>query len=211
MPVVCPTITAFNTDDYKAQTDLVSRFAERVHIDLMDGILAPTHSPDLSQIWWPNNLTADLHLMYQHPNHELPLILELRPAMVIFHYEAEVDHLQFAGRLRQAGIKAGLALLQDTSVDEVKNILPEFDQVLVFSGHLGYHGGEADLSLLSKVDQLKALNGNFEIAWDGGINDQNALALVSGGVDVLNVGGFIHSAPDPAQAYAKIKALAGIN
>ena len=33
---------------------------------------------------------------------------------------------------------------------------------------------------------------DLEFGWDGGITDQNVAVLVNGGVDVLNVGGFIH-------------------
>src|ERR1700753_2375748 len=62
---ICPTITAFGTHDYRAQMEMLEPFAERIHIDLMDGVFAPHISPGLDQIWWPDSITADLHLMYQ--------------------------------------------------------------------------------------------------------------------------------------------------
>ena len=46
-----------------------------------------------------------------------------------------------------------------------------------------------------------AMKPSLEIGWDGGINDQNAQVLARGGVDVLNTGGFIHHAAQPAAAY----------
>jgi ribulose-phosphate 3-epimerase len=100
-----------------------------------------------------------------------------------------------------------LALLQDTPVEYAEQIMHSFDHVLVFSGILGHHGGQADLGLLEKVRQIRAHHPDVEIGWDGGINDQNARQLVGAGVDVLNVGGYIQKSSDPAAAYAKLKSV----
>ncbi|HET8991474.1 MAG TPA: hypothetical protein VFN31_00380 [Candidatus Saccharimonadales bacterium] len=209
MHYICPTVTAFNEYDYKAQINLLKEFAARVHIDLMDGEFTPSKSPDLKDVWWPKGMTADIHLMYKQPEKQLSSLIKLKPNLVIFHYEAEVDHAKFAQSLKAKGIKAGLALLQATKPDQVLDMISSFDQILIFSGHLGYHGGVADLSLIDKVRQLRQASPDIEIAWDGGINDKNIADLTSAGVDILNVGDFIHSSTEPASAYAKLEALAG--
>ncbi len=208
MPTICPTVTAFDTHAYREQMELVERFAKRIHIDLMDGDFAPTKSPSLNQIWLPK-ITSDIHLMYQHPMNYLEQLIKLKPNLVIIHAEASVDHAHFATHLRENNIKAGLALLQNTKVESISDLMPCFDHVLIFSGDLGHHGGTSDLKLLDKVRDVKTKFQNVEIAWDGGINDQNAKQLVEAGVDVLNVGGFIHKADDPEKAYAKLKAVIG--
>jgi ribulose-phosphate 3-epimerase len=205
MPVICPTITATGPHEYRRQMEQVEPFAQRVHIDLMDGQFAPTQSPGLDQVWWSPKVRADIHLMYRRPIEQLSALIRLRPHLVVIHAEAEGNHAHFADSLRKVGIRAGLALLQDTSVESVKGIIKKFDHVLVFSGHLGYHGGQADLGLLDKVHQVHDVHPQAEIGWDGGISDQNAKQLVEGGVDVLNVGGYIQQATDPAAAYAKLK------
>jgi ribulose-phosphate 3-epimerase len=205
MAVVCPTVTAFNAHEYRSQIELLELFAKRLHIDLMDGEFAPTKSPDLDTIWWPEGIIADVHLMYQRPALYLEQLIKLKPSLAIIHYEAEVDHADFAVQLQAAGIKAGLAMLQKTTVDDIAPLLSHFDHVMIFSGNLGHHGGSAvDLSLLDKVHAVHDQYPDIEIAWDGGINDQNAKKLVKGGVDVLNVGGFIHKAADPQAAYNQL-------
>ena len=205
MTVICPTVTAYDLHEYREQMERIELFAKRVHIDLMDGHLAPTKSPGLKHVWWPRGLRADIHLMYKRPLPQLPMLIKLRPHMVVIHAEAEVDHALFAASLHKVGIRAGLALLQETSVESVKSIVKSFDHVLIFSGRLGYHGGQADLSLTPKISEIRALQSDMEIGWDGGINDQNVRQLVDAGVNVLNAGGFIAHAEDPKSAYAKLE------
>ena len=205
MAVICPTVTAYEPHQYREQMEQIDAFAERVHIDLMDGDFAPTKSPALSQIWWPHHILADIHLMYRRPMDYLELLIKLQPKLVVIHFEAEVDHMHFAAELHKAGIDAGLALLQTTTVEDASRVMDSFDQVLIFSGDLGHHGGKADMGLLNKVSEVSKAYPDIEIAWDGGISDQNAKALVAGGVDVLNVGGFVQKSDNPADAYAKLK------
>jgi len=207
MAVICPTVTATDPHHYREQMERIEPFARRIHIDLMDGRFAPTVSPALDQVWWPRGLQADIHLMYQRPIEQLSALIKLRPHLVVIHAEAEGDHAHFADSLRKIGIRAGLALLQSTSVESVKTVVKSFDHVLIFSGHLGYHGGQADLALLDKVKRVRQLHPQAEIGWDGGINDRNAAELVRAGVSVLNTGGFIAAADDPAAAYAKLEEI----
>lgn len=209
MADICPTITAYDTPEYREQMKRVAPFAQRVHIDLMDGNFAPTMSPALDHVWWPHELIADVHLMYQEPMDYLEQLLKLKPHLVIVHNEAHVHHMHFSAELHKAGIRAGLAILQDTPIEHAYQIMHSFDHVLIFSGHLGFHGGEADLGLLDKVRKVRAHHPEAEIGWDGGINDRNARALVDGGVNVLNVGGFVQKADDPEAAYAKLKEVVG--
>ena len=209
MAIICPTVTAETPHDYKQQLLRLTPFARRIHVDLMDGVFAPTVSPELDEIWWPPELSVDIHLMYQTPMDHLARLIELRPRMVIIHNEAQVHHMHFAAELHKAGILAGLAILRDTPIEYAYQIMHSFDHVLVFSGHLGYHGGEADLGLLDKVHKIRDHHPEVEIGWDGGINDQNARQLVAGGVQVLNVGGFIQGDANPAAAYQTLLASLG--
>lgn len=205
MSIICPTITAYDPDQYASEMGRVAAFAERVHIDLMDGQFAPSRSPDLGHVWWPPQLRADLHLMYRQPAESLEAVIKLQPHLAVIHYEALTDHARLAAELRNNGIKAGLALLQATSVENVLELLGGFDHALIFSGHLGFHGGETDLGLLDKVAAIKSHYPNMEIAWDGGVNAKNAPQLAAGGVNVLNAGGFIQDAADPQQAFQQLQ------
>ena len=182
-------------------------FAQRIHIDLMDGEFAPTTSPGLDKIWWPHQLVADIHLMYQRPMEHIDQLIKLKPHLVVIHNEAQVHHMEFAARLHQHDIEVGLAILHDTPIEHAYQIMHSFDHVLIFSGDLGKHGGVADLGVLDKVRKVRQHHPEVEIGWDGGINAENAKQLIEGGVNILNVGGFIQKSSDPSAAYAKLEAI----
>ena len=208
MAIVCPTVTATTKEDYDLQLRKIVPLANRIHIDLMDGMFAPNLTLTLQDIWWPAGIQADLHIMYKTPEILLDTIIKMRPSLAIFHAEAEGDFVGLSSRLRKAGIKVGLALLERTQITQIVTVLPDLDHVLVFSGHLGHFGGQADLEMLQKVRTLKANYAKIEVGWDGGINNLNVKVLTLGGVDVLNTGGFIQKSDNPLHAYATLKAIA---
>lgn len=207
MSLICPTVLASEPHAYREQLERVAPIASRLQIDFMDGEFAPSRSISLAQAWWPDTTVADIHLMYQRPLEHIETLVSLHPSMVIIHAEADGDLAGMMEHLQGLGIKAGVALLQDTSVESVKNLIEIADHVLVFAGKLGSFGGEADLVLLAKVDEIHAIKPGVEIGWDGGANETNVAQLSTGGIDVINVGGAIQRAVDPIEAYQHLQSL----
>ena len=208
MSIICPTVTCQSEDmhEYRRQMERIE-FADRMQVDLMDGIFTTTKSPDIEDIWFFEDKKTDLHLMYKNPSDVLNTVLDLRPHLVIIHAEADVHVPTFAGAVKTEGIKLGMALLPGTNTVDVLDYIEYLDHILIFSGDLGKFGGDAKLNLLSRITQLRELKPSLEIGWDGGVNDKNTLALRDGGVDVLNVGGFIQNADNPYENYQKLTNL----
>ncbi len=125
----------------------------------------------------------------------------MQPHMVIIHVESMFHHMHFAAELHKEGILAGLAILPSTPITNIEQILNSFDHLLIFSGHLGHFGGQADLALLNKVQEAKVHHPDLEFGWDGGVNSENAKQLANGGIHVLNSGGAIQKADNPEMAY----------
>lgn len=208
MSIICPTVTAENPHIFREQLERVQPLTRRIHFDLANNTLAPAQLIKPIQLYWDEAVIADIHIMYKEPTKEFETLVSLQPHMVIIHAEAEGNLLKMMKGLQALGIKAGIALLQDTEVKDAIDLIKIADQALIFSGNFGHFGGNADLDLTSKISEVKELNPNAEIAWDGGINADNASKLSSAGVDVLNVGGFIQKSQDPQAAYkALVEAL----
>lgn len=201
---ICPAILATYPEEYKRQVERISSFATRLHIDIADGKFAPNKTVSASDIWWPGGMRADIHVMYRRPIEIIDTLIALGPQLVIMHAEAEGDFMTLAKQLHYHGIEAGVALLPKTPVDLIKPALDIVDHVMIFGGDLGHYGGQADLTLLEKAQQLRALNKRIEIGWDGGVTEQNVKALADGGIEVVVSGGYIQKATNAHEAYTNL-------
>lgn len=208
MSSVVPTITAENPHTYREQIERVHGFASRIHIDLMDGVFTPNKSLTPQQLWWPEGMAADIHIMFQQPYEALKHLVTIKPQLIIVPAEATFDLNEVQQLFKGSGVSFGLALLPQTAVESASSLINAADHVLIFSGNLGYQGGsQADLELLNKLAEVRAIKYDIEIGWDGGVDDTNVKALAEAGVDIINSGGFIHKAEDSALAYQSLTAL----
>lgn len=207
---IVPAVLAADIEAYNRIIDNLAKFSPRISIDLSDGEFTPQRTINLAQVHWPNSLKVDLHLMYKNPSEHIATVISLNPSLAVIHAEAVGDKLEFIKQLKSAGIKAGVAILQNTSPAEAATLIAAADQVLIFAGSLGSYGGKFDPSQLTKAAEIRAINGECEICWDGGVTDANIKQIVAAGVNVINSGGFIANAKDPKAAYNKLLMAANL-
>ncbi len=205
MSIVVPAILAENAVQYKEQIDKISGLANRVHIDITDGNFAPTFTVGIPDLWAPEGWTVDIHVMAHDLQDYVSKLIALRPNLIIVHAEAKSDVLGALNQIKQADIRAGLALLRPTVPKTVEPLIKAAEHVLIFSGDLGRFGGTASLMQLEKIRLVKAINPAVEIGWDGGATVENSYSLVQGGVDVLNVGGAIQKSGDPSSVLERLQ------
>ena len=205
MAIIAPAILATNPEDYEAQISRLHGFAEHVHIDITDGEFAQNLTVPETQVWWPKEWKADIHMMVARPSEHLSTIIQMNPNMVIFHAECEEDLVPIFRKLKaETLIKPGIALLRSTVPELYADAIREAEHVLIFSGNLGEYGGKASMMQLEKIRLVKAINDNVEIGWDGGANLSNVFNLTQSGVNVVNVGGAIANSPEPEQVYRQM-------
>jgi ribulose-phosphate 3-epimerase len=204
MSIIAPCITVETFEQYQAAITKMQPFARRVQVDISDGEFAPVPLVGVNQIWWPKEWIVDIHAMVMRPLDYVDNLIALKPHLIIFHAETGINLVPIFEKIKKAGIKAGLALLKPTVPETVADAIRAVDHVLIFSGDLGHYGGTASFMQIEKIRLIKNINPNVEIGWDGGVNVDNAFTLTQGGVDVLNVGGAINNAEDPASVYATL-------
>lgn len=209
MKLVVPTVTAKDSHQFRAQTDLVASISDFAHIDLASSDF--NYALDLipyDQAYLEPVLTSSVHIMYQNPLEVVEHFLSLPepPKMIILQAESEDKQLLEAIKLvKDSPSLLGISLLQNSQPEDYSQIISMADQAVIFSGNLGKHGGTADLTLLNKVAELRKIKKDLEIAWDGGINLENIEDLAKGGIDVFYVGGQIHKSADPYQALRELQ------
>ncbi len=203
---IVPTILTDNKQDFRAQIERINIFTRRVQIDVTDGLFAPTQTLDITNVWWPKNWEADVHLMAAKPSEQLETLLKLSPSLCILHAEASEDLTPSFQTLKAAGIKTGVALLPSTFPGNVKSYIDLVDHVLIFAGQLGVQGRPADLMQMEKISLVRSMKPEVEIGWDGGANMTNVRALAHADLDVINVGSAISQAENPAAAFEELVA-----
>lgn len=204
MSQIVPTVMVETIDQLRESTARLQTFARRVHIDISDGEFAPTFLLNEQQLFWPQGWEVDVHAMVARPSEHIAQLIQLKPSLVIFHSETQEDLVPHFAALKQAGIKAGVALLKTTVPATIQPVIQAADHVMIFSGDLGKFGGTASMMQLEKIRLIKKIKPDVEIGWDGGVKIDNAYSISKGGVDVLNVGGEIANSPTPAETYNEL-------
>lgn len=185
MAEIVPTITVQTPELFKERLELILRTADRVHVDISDGLFTDTRLLGLAQVYVPEGIKLDIHLMVQNPQDYLASALALKPNLIIVHIESEGDHLECAREIKSMGVNAGIAYLAESQPDE---LVTHFDHALVFTGTLGHYGGNLHQQSLGKILEIKELNPDIEVSVDGGINRNNKQAVIEAGADVLDAG-----------------------
>ena len=208
MAKVAPTVNATSPQQYAQFIDNVKGFATRLHIDVGDGVFTDVKTVGLSQVYDIDGVPFDLHLMMNHPESQIENIISLQPQLVIVHFEAPCDREAFFKELRSMDIKVGIAINTETTIEQVRDILPTIDHLVVFTGRLGHNGGEFRADCLDKIAAAREINPDLEIAVDGGLNQETARLAVEAGANLLDVGSFIQESDDPEIAYIALQAIA---
>lgn len=206
---IAPAVLAATPAQYEHDLQVATSVSSHIQIDVADGQFAPNRTVNLEQTYWPEQVRADIHVMYNDPASHLETLVALGPHLAIIHFESEglsEEQLRdMSTQLRAVGVQFGLALLPPTPVEAVHGLMSEIDHALIFTGELGHYGGEMQAQCLNKIGQLKQLQPDMEVGVDGGIDDTNVAAVVRSGADVLNVGSYIQRASRPQEAYATLQ------
>ncbi|UII19377.1 ribulose-phosphate 3-epimerase [Fulvivirga ligni] len=212
-PLIAPSVLASDFANLQSEVEMLNRStADWIHVDIMDGIFVPNISfgiPVTEAINRHAQKPLDVHLMIEKPENYVKAFHEAGAASLTVHYEACPHLHRNIQQIKELGCKAGVALNPHTKVDLLADIIQDIDIVLVMSVNPGFGGQKFIEKTYDKVKELKEMinlaGSNTLIEIDGGVNQNNAKALIDAGADVLVAGSFVFKSNDPVSTISDLK------
>ena len=213
MAILAPSILAADLSNLSQQIRMAEiGGADWIHCDIMDGHFVPnlTFGPIVVKAARQSTkLPLDVHLMIESPEKYLEDFVKAGANSITVHQEAVVHLDRTLHRIKELGVKAGVAINPSTPVNTLEEVADIIDLVLVMSVNPGFGGQTFIHNSLKKVREAaqlrKKLNANYLIEIDGGIDNHTAKPSLDAGCDVFVTGTAVFRADNISAACAELK------
>jgi ribulose-phosphate 3-epimerase len=189
--------------------------AQRLHVDVMDGVFVPNLSfglPIVQALRPATLLPLEVHLMIVQPERYLEAYAQAGADTIIVHQEVSPHLDRTLRHIRELGKRAGLALNPATPLATLEHVLELCDLLLVMTVNPGFGGQKFIPYSLGKLRAARALiearNPACDLEVDGGIDARTAPQVVAAGANVLVAGTAVFRHPQGAEA--GLRELAGV-
>lgn len=210
---IAPSMLSADFNHLLSEVKTIEPYADYLHIDVMDGQFVPNISfgaPVFSYLRSESQLVFDCHMMVQDPERYVADMAKAGADIITIHAEA-TQHLHSAiQKIKDLGLKAGVAINPGSPVCLMEPVLDLIDLALVMTVNPGFGGQSFIESTLSKVqalDHLRKTNDHYhyEIEVDGGVNEITAPKCLEAGADVLVAGSYVFKHPDRQKAIDSLR------
>ena len=201
MLTIAPSILAADFTKLGEQVALVKESGlSMLHIDVMDGTFVPNisfGSPVIQSLRKATDLTFDVHLMVQEPSRLLQNFIDDGADCITVHAEACTHLNRTIAQIKEAGLRAAVALNPATSLDALEYVLPDLDMVLLMTVNPGFGGQKFIPTMYDKIralrEEISARGLSTDIQVDGGIDTSNIASVRDAGANVFVAGSAVFS------------------
>jgi ribulose-phosphate 3-epimerase len=206
-----------NADPINLEKEIldVKESIDWIHFDVMDNHFVPNLSFGkslLESLSKKRIKPLDAHLMIEDPDRWACDFADAGADSITFHLEAAKEPTKIIKDIHNLNKKVGVAIKPKTSFEQVKELLPQIDVLLVMTVEPGFGGQKFMDDMLQKVEQArKEITKNKLDVWiqvDGGVGFETIEKATKAGADFLVVGSAAFATKDPEKAMTELRNLA---
>lgn len=210
---ISPSLLAADFSNLRGDLEKVQN-ADLIHLDVMDGTYVPNISfglPVIKAVKRTCSVPLDVHLMIERPERYLEEFAAVAPEILTVHYEASTHLQRTLQRIRELGIKAGVALNPHSPLEGLKYVLEDLDVIMIMTVNPGFGGQKFIPSMLDKIRDCRELIGDapIEIQVDGGVSLDNMAILLEAGATNFVAGSAIFGAENPQAYIENMRSIGG--
>ena len=186
--------------------------ADLLHLDVMDGSFVPpiTFGAEFVRVVKrTTKLPLDVHLMIVNPDAHIDAFADAGANYLTVHQEACPHLHRTVQKIRERGMKPGVAVNPATPISALKDIVADIDLLLVMSVNPGWGGQKYIASSDARLREARALiassGSKAQLEVDGGINEQTASNAKSAGAQILVAGSYIFGHKEYRQAIEALR------
>ncbi|WP_158265232.1 ribulose-phosphate 3-epimerase [Blastopirellula marina] len=193
---ISPSMMCVDPLNFEAALRQVERVGvDMLHLDVMDGHFVPNMPMGLGVIealHKATDLPLDVHLMVADNDFFIEQLAKMGVSQISVHLESSTHLDRTLARIRDLGMKAGVAINPGTSLQAIEYVLERIDYVLVMTVNPGYAGQAMTPASLRKIaacrDLLAARGFDLPIQVDGNVSFENIPGMVAAGATNLVAG-----------------------
>ena len=191
-----PSLMTMDLDKFKEQIEFLNDKVNSYHIDIMDGHFVPniTLSPwFIQEVRKLSDVTMSAHLMVEDVTFWVEQLIDIKCEYICMPAE-RVNGIAFRliDRIHAAGLKAGIVLNPETSIDTILPYIDLLDKVTIMTVDAGFAGQRFLEQTLDKIRELRRLREendyNYEIEMDGSTNKSHWKMISDADPDVYIIG-----------------------
>ncbi len=187
--------------------------SDYIHMDIMDGLYVENKNfskKDLKVIFKYTKKYLDVHFMVCNPEKYLKYFKNNNSVTnIYFHPSSSYDPFDFINKVKEMNITVGIVINPDENITSFKQYYKHIDKVLIMSVVPGAGGQKFIDASVTKIKELTTFreenNEIFEIAVDGGINDQTIKKLSNLDITSVISGSYICQSDNYEENINKLK------